>query len=155
MLKAIKILSWGDKMFGNLVEFYLEGNKVNFIYERNRGIVEVISPEIINVFVPLKREEKLSKAIENLPENKVFFEVENQRDKVLIRTEKLLVEVKGEFKVDFYNSQGELLCADYLGERDPKTNKTQDKMKIEVLKELEGSEYIYGLGDKTGHLNKK
>ncbi|SES68637.1 glycoside hydrolase family 31 protein [Anaerobranca gottschalkii] len=142
-------------MFGNLVEFYLEGNKVNFIYERNRGIVEVISPEIINIFVPFKREEKLSKAIENLPENKVLFAVENQGDKVLIRTEKLLVEVKGEFKVDFYNSQGELLCADYLGERDPKTNKTQDKMKIEVLKELEGSEYIYGLGDKTGHLNKK
>ncbi|SHJ70540.1 alpha-glucosidase [Anaerobranca californiensis DSM 14826] len=157
-------------MFGNLVEFHVEGNKVVFNYEKSKGIVEVITPEIINIFLPLKREEKLSKAIENLTENKVFFEVEKSEDKVLIRTEKLYIEVKPEFKVDFYDLQRNILCADYLGEREPfirrgvgnlaeeeghKINKVRDKLAIEVLKELEGNEYIYGLGDKTGHLNKK
>lgn len=158
-------------MFGKMLGYEVIDNKIQFNFDGIKGVIEVISPGIINVFAPLKREVKLSQAIENLEVIDCDFEVKRQLQAVVITTQELLVKVYDNFRVDFFDFQGNILCEDYLGQRDPfirrgngsnlaeeeghKVNKNQNKLKIEVLKKLKGNEYIYGLGDKTGHLNKK
>lgn len=158
-------------MFGKILGYEVTDNKIQFDFDGRKGIIEVITSSIINVFSPIKRDVKLSQAIENLEYEDCDFEVERQEKAIVITTDQLVVRIYDHFRVDFYDLQGNVLCEDYLGERDPffrrgngsniaekeghKVSKIENKLKIEVLKKLEGNEYIYGLGDKTGHLNKK
>jgi alpha-glucosidase len=95
-----------------------------------------------------------------------------EKDKLVIATASVIVEVQDDFKVDFYNQNHELLCADYRGERKRQAfldqealqiaaleghviNQTSGEKMIEVRKAMQGDEAFYGLGDKTGFLNKR
>ncbi|HBF77877.1 MAG TPA: alpha-glucosidase, partial [Clostridiaceae bacterium] len=75
-----------------------------------------------------------------------------------------------DLKISLYDKDGFLLCEDYDGERKPfirrgdgdfnsgeghKLERDQEKHKVEVLKRMFGNEYFYGLGETTGHINKK
>ncbi len=158
------------EMFGKLLRFTQEGNKICFVFEEGRGVVEVMTPGIVNFFSPIKREEKLSKAIENRQINPGRIEVLEENENVVIKTELLTIVVCHDFKVDIYDVQGVLLCEDYREERNPfvrhgdwgmaeaeghVVQKNKKNSKIEVVKKMKGTEYFYGLGEKTGHLNKK
>lgn len=158
-------------MFGKLLGFNKKDNKVNFEFENGKGRVEVITPEIINVFSDMGTEERISRAFDNLeisPELKV--EVEKEDEKVVISTGKIKAVVYDDFKVDFYDNLGKLLCEDYRGEREPferlgnhgvaqgegiNVEEKAAEYKIQVAKTMLGDECFFGLGDKAGHLNKK
>ena len=158
-------------MFGKIIKFKEKDNKVFINFEKGEGRVEIISSSIINIFSPLKYEEHFSRAIENLEIIKTEYSTEMENDKIKIITEELIVIVSDDFKIDFYNSDKMLLCEDYRGSRQSfirrgnvctslegeghDFEKNQENHKIEVLKAMDGTEKIYGLGDKTGHLNKK
>ena len=77
--------------------------------------------------------------------------------------------ISDDFKVDIYDNEGRIICRDYRGRRAPflrrgnsgkieeeghETIEDIQENKIEILKELTGDEYIYGLGEETGPLNK-
>lgn len=158
--------------FGKLLGFKTEKNQVIFDFENIKGIIEVITPSIINIFAPIKREERLSRAIENLQIQQCSFTVIKNEKQVMISTDALTVSVSEDFKVDFYDKEGSVLCEDYRGKRDPfvrrgnniveiaeaeghKVSKNTESQKVEVLKKMVGDEYFYGFGEKTGHLNKK
>lgn len=157
-------------MFGKIISHKIENNKIHIEFEKNKGWLEVINPSIINVFSPLKYDDHYSRAVENLEVQNCNIEVEAGDCCIEIRTEALTVKVYDNFKVDFYSAEGSLLCEDLREERSPfvrrgnvsiaeeeghTVEKNNDKHKIEVIKRIFGDEKFYGLGDKTGHLNKR
>lgn len=157
-------------MFGKLNSYEVQNNGVKFSFEEGTGFIEFLNPYVVNVFSPLKYEEHLSKAIEHRNIEAVDFHVDKVENKVIIKSPKLTLEVKDNFKVNFLSPEGDMLCEDYEEGRNPfrrrgtvslaeeegiPVTKTEDSHKIEVLKKIFGDEKFYGLGDKTGHLNKR
>lgn len=155
---------------GKILGYQVVGNKVIFDYQEMQGIIEVITPSIINVYVPLMREQQVSRAIEKKTKQEINLEVKEVDDSVTIQTPGIVVKVNAGFKVDFFNCNGEIICKDYRGQRESFIRKGKkdlmaleghsvineaEKQKIQVLKEIIGNEYYYGLGEETGHLNKK
>jgi len=157
-------------MFGKLLNHSTENNKVFLNFEKNIGRIEIISPVVINVFSPLKYDDHYSRAIEDLRIEDCSFTVEDKAGYIEIKTEALTVHVYDNFKVNFYDKAGNTLCEDLKQERDPfirrgnvsiaeeeghKVEKNSERHKIEIVKKIFGDEKFYGLGDKTGHLNKR
>ena len=157
-------------MFGKLLNHSTENNKVFLNFEKNIGRIEIISPVVINVFSPLKYDDHYSRAIEDLRIEDCSFTVEEKAGYIEIKTEALTVHVYDNFKVNFYDKAGNTLCEDLEEERDPfirrgnvsiaeeeghKVEKNSERHKIEIVKKIFGDEKFYGLGDKTGHLNKR
>lgn len=157
-------------MSGKILNVKTEANKVLIQFEKGEGRIEIINPWVVNVFAPIKYNDHYSRAIENLKIEPVQFEAIQKDDFIQITTGQLTVHVYNDFKVDFYDGAGTPLSKDYRGERAPFIRrgnvsvaeseghaalKTNEKHKIEVVKELFGDEKFYGLGDKTGHLNKR
>ena len=98
--------------------------------------------------------------------------VDKETEYVQISTSEIFARVFNDFKIDFYKSDGTVICKDYRKERLITNNPTQTDIdlmskeghqveikkanhKIQILKELDKEEYIYGLGDRTGFLNKR
>lgn len=170
-------------MLGKRTAYQVDSNKICFIYEKGKAFIEVLCTDIINVFVPFESEEHFSKAIEGDKAVETIFTVEEieeenadekRKEKVIvITTEKLIVKVYDEFYVDFYKSDGTLLCKDFRGARTPRPLLSEKSLEVlraeghdvsagnqtdypvQVVKVMDGDEKFYGLGDKTGFLNKK
>lgn len=157
-------------MFGKIINYKIKGNKILFDFEKNKGRIEIINPYIVNVFSPFKYDNHFSKAIEDLKTEPCEFEVQKKDSYVEITTEYLNVRVYDDFKVDFFDKDGTALCEDFKEERKPfirrgvtnmaleeghKLEFDEKSHKIEVVKKMSGDEKFYGLGDKTGHLNKR
>ncbi|NGZ76039.1 glycoside hydrolase family 31 protein [Saccharibacillus alkalitolerans] len=159
-------------MWGKRTGYDKEGRRVHIHFEHGEGQIEVVSPWVVNVFSPLYTQERESRAVEH--PNAAFEECEfrlSERDgRIEIATEQLTVRVYDHFHVDFYDAAGTPLCLDYRGGRDPFVRRgnvdiaeeeghdamrTSGEHKIQILKAMEGGEKFYGLGDKTGPLNKK
>lgn len=153
------------------MNYQIVNSKVYLQYEAGNRFIDVITPEIIRVadadnIVP-------SKAIEGEKHQHVELQVREEADKLVIETGVLTVNVFDGFYVDVYKADGTLLCADYRGNRVGKrglSQKTKEIMEaeghdtsgveahaytVQVLKAMDGDEKFYGLGDKSGFLNKR
>src|SRR5690606_28170639 len=124
----------------------------------------------VNIFAPISSDSRFSWAIEGEKgEKNISFQISEKSDGIILENKHLKIVVNDNFKVDIYDSEGRSICEDYRGERRPFPRRgnfakieeeghlTVDhwgKHKIEVMKVLTGEEYIYGLGEETGHLNK-
>ncbi len=160
-------------MYGKRKSYRIEEGSVKISFAGGEGIVTVLTDEIINVFSPLISEDHRSKAIEGNKAKGVSFEVKEKIEYLEIVTKKLLVRVYDEYKVDFYSAGGELLCADFRGSRQSSlqisekflallkaeghevSSRGDINYRVQVVKRMEGDEAFYGLGDKTGFLNKR
>ncbi|RDY29713.1 DUF4968 domain-containing protein [Romboutsia weinsteinii] len=159
-------------MFGRILGYEILDNKVKINFSNNiEAKVEIINSEIINFFVPIFKKEQKSKAIENLKCVETKFTVESLDNFINIKTNTLEIKIYDEFKVDIYNNQGKLICADYREERNPYVKNTAGRIdialqeghkpnehqeyKVFIPKCMEDNMYFYGFGEKTGHLNKK
>lgn len=160
-------------MLGKRTNYQVEDRKVSFWFENGCACIDLIRDDIINVFVPHETPEHYSKAIEGERHCPVEFDVKEEGGAVEIRTAVLTVKVYDNFYVDFYDADGMLLCADYRGRRNLSAALTQEEnalllaeghdaaaaqahdYPVQVLKVMEGDEKFYGLGDKSGFLNKR
>lgn len=160
-------------MLGKRTDYQVEDRKVSFWFENGCACIDLIRDDIINVFVPHETPEHYSKAIEGERRCPVEFDVKEEGGAVEIRTAVLTVKVYDNFYVDFYDADGMLLCADYRGRRNLSAALTQEEnalllaeghdaaaaqahdYPVQVLKVMEGDEKFYGLGDKSGFLNKR
>lgn len=159
-------------MFGPIIRFKVYNQTIEIEFEERKGTITVINDDIMKIFSDYVNHDYTSKAIEHLPGIKAKFEVTQEADSVTIRTKSLVAKVYDEFKVDFYKSNGELLCRDYRKERKVRQDVSEEVLslmaqeghqialesanhKVQVIKAFEGDEWIYGLGDRTGFLNKK
>lgn len=157
-------------MFGKIIDYIKENNKLYINYENGEGIVDVINPYVINIFSPLKYKDHFSRAIDNLNYEKCDTQLKVNNQHLELSTSELIVKIHDNFKVDFYDKYGKVLCEDYRKERNPfirrgdsslieqEGHKSEEKStshKIEIIKKMFNDEKFYGLGEKTGHLNKK
>ena len=159
-------------MFGKILNYEVNEDKVLVNYEKIQSTITFLDEGVVNFFVPLHREERNSKAVEKVlnKNNKVKFQVKFDSEILNIKTSILNINIYNDFKVDIYNYKGEILCRDYRGKRDPfrrlGANSTlaaeeghklegHEEYKVYVSKVMENDMYFYGLGERTGSLNKK
>ncbi len=147
------------------------GQKVVIEFEQGRAELWALTPKIINVFCGLESGTHDSKAIEGEKQQPVELSVEEKQDGLWIGTGAVSVRVSDGFFVDFYDIQGREVCMDYRGERRPLQVLSDEAIAIlageghkadrrlehafDVVKQLRGDEHFYGLGDKTGFLDKR
>lgn len=160
-------------MFGKRKAYKVEEGIVKIQFASGEGWITPLTDEIINVFSPIETLEHRSKAVEGEKASGITFSVKEKLDYLEIQTKRLTVRVYDGYKVDFYDENGLLLCADYRGERKfgrqisekfirlletegHKVPTASDfNYDVQVVKRMEGDEAFYGLGDKTGFLNKR
>ena len=158
--------------FGKLKNYSVDGHNVVFEYEQQTTKIQVISPEVMRVFAGFEDDGSYSNAIENRDFVLCDFKVDMIRDHVCIETSKMICCVHDNFLVDFYDTNHHPICMDYTGERvmiervseeiiEMLENEGHDwfeiegNRKVQVVKKLNGDECFYGLGDKTGFLDKR
>lgn len=159
---------------GKMKECHMtDGQMLILNFESCAAFVKIWSDEIVEFILRVSPDEIESKAVEDVQykETEISFEIVNE---VLhVHTPKLWIQICEDFYVDIYNERGELLCADYRGTRNyvsPISGKSLKMLQaeghqvpnaeeynyaIQVIKRMEGDEAFYGLGDKTGFMNKR
>lgn len=158
-------------MYGKLIRYEQDHQKIKLIFEYQSVNIHVINDNVFNIFVPFQTEVQDSKAIEALKVKPCPLKILEAEDYLEIATSSLVARIYDDFKVDFYDaSTHQLICADYREGRQPFIRQGNDRIaeaeghhiqenanrhQIEVLKTMFGDESFYGLGDKTGHLNKR
>ena len=172
-------------MFGKLKNYQVSGGRVTFEFEGSDGLkpcVEVITDTIFNVFVDYDGLGHRSRAIEEgfgeqavfgqLPQKEAETEVKKEGSAVVIRSKKVTAKVNDGFAVDFYDREGNPLSLAWRGERKEKTGLSERELamlageghaisgktkeiRAEERRSLDREDCIYGLGDKTGFLNKR
>ena len=158
-------------IFGKLTGYEADKGKITLDFEGTRAGLEVITAQIVRVFY--EEGEKIpSKAIEGEKAVETALRLERKEDGLWVFTDALSARVSDGFHVDFFDPEGEAVCLDYRGERRPIKRLSDEYLRLlegeghsplegrrecafEVVKKLEGSEHFYGLGDKTGFLDKR
>lgn len=160
--------------FGILQRF--ESNKkdqcIRLYYEKKNAKIEWISSNIVRFFAEIETEEEPSQAIEEKKSELTVWS-ENFEDGVLTLTsEEICVEVGADFIVNIYDKDGKPLCREYTGDRGEAVAISAEMVKkaaeeghwlppvepphrIEIAKCMEGKDSFYGLGDKTGYMDKR
>lgn len=166
-------------MFGKLLDYSLQGQTLTLHYEKETAYLHVLTEQIIHVFVPYATKEHRSKAIEDNKEQNTAFTLEEVSScpsfekHIMLTTPLLSCRIYDDFKLDFYDKDGTLLCADYRGSRVPRFTMQESLIElikleghevtltgnaehpVQCVKTLDANDCIYGLGDKTGCLNKR
>lgn len=162
-----------ENKFGKLIDYKVNGNEVVIAYEKQTAYFTVVRDEIIRVMVPFFNKEVKSKAIEKDVVKPTEFSVRNEGTKLVIATEKVVVDIYDNFVVDFLRPDRKLLMGDYRGERTIEEKVSWMSLEMleaeghdissllgepyafEMVKQLEEGDDFYGLGDKSGFINKK
>ncbi|MDO5294061.1 MAG: glycoside hydrolase family 31 protein [bacterium] len=160
-------------MFGKLLEYRVAGQKILLTFENRSARIEVITSNIINVFAGFQSDTHDSRAIEGEKLVPCSIKVIREEEALVIKTEDVIVKVYDEFKVDFYNIDGQPISLEYRGKRTPLYHVPESMKKflqqeghtfdinetenyaIQCVRSLDKKDAIYGLGDKTGVLNKR
>lgn len=160
-------------MLGKRISYEVKESKVLIQFEEGPAEISAVREDIINVFIPFETAEHRSKAIEGDKMQPVVLTVSVEAGALVIETRMLTVKVYDNCCVDFYGKDGTLLCADsregrkfteQVSERFIEFLKaeghyvpenTDFNYPVQVVKRMEGDEKFYGLGDKTGFLNKR
>ena len=144
--------------FGNIKDYSINKNDVVINYDNYKVYVKVISDSIINFFSPVYREERNSKAVENLIEENVDFNVCEKDNSIIIKTKELIVKIYDEFKVDIYDINENIICSDYRGKKEHFIRRSgdyelaeaeghkvaaDDEFKIYISKTMEDNMYFY------------
>ena len=157
--------------YGKLKGYQVKGQQVLLEFEGASASITAVTPKIVNVFCGLESSDHRSRAIEGEKEQPVTLTVEKKTDGLWISASQVQVRVSDGFYVDFFDEAGTAVCEEYRGERKPLQRISdelrrvleseghsaagQEEMSFEIVKKLQGSEHFYGLGDKTGFLDKR
>lgn len=158
-----------------LIDFVNSNQTITLNYQTQPLELTIITPEIIRVFQD-RGEKGQSYAIEGNKKIKTDYSIIEAGDHLEIKTAKLTVKVYDDQKLDVYDAQGHPLVIDYRAHRVPVDRQVMDEEHLklagaeghdvdsdsnknagyfEVIKSLAADEQFYGLGDKTGYLNKR
>lgn len=156
---------------GRLLEYKVKGQKIELIFEHKKAVLTVVTAKIINVFCGLEQEQQSSYAIEGDKTVETAFSVAQKADGLWITTSDVQVRVCDDFYVDFFDCYQNVVCEDYRGRRETGAAVDEKSLALlageghkagkesqhafDVIKKMQGSEHFYGLGDKTGYLDKR
>ena len=157
-------------MFGRLLSFEPDATGVTVKFEHKEGRISFITDRIVRVYSSMEEKHRPSRAVVQEPK-KVDFQARQQKEFITIKTKKLLVRVRDEFQVDFMTPDGRMISeqsvrsentqtitkeqAELLAKEGHSLPKEKEAHKFEVVRMLHPKEHIYGLGDKTGFLDKR
>ena len=158
--------------YGRLTGYEVKGQIVELSFEEAQARIEALTPRIVNVFCGSGAGRAGSKAIEGEKAVPVDIRTQRKEDGLWIHTGEVSVRVGDGFYVDFYDKEGAEVCADYRGQREPLKRVSGEMIRLleaeghsalagrkgcafEVVKKLTGGEHFYGLGDKTGFMDKR
>ena len=157
-------------MFGRLLSFEPDATGVTVKIEHKEGRSSFITDRIVRVYSSMEEKHRPSRAVVQEPK-KVDFQARQQKEFITIKTKKLLVRVRDEFQVDFLTPDGRMISeqtvrttkkqeitaqqAELLAKEGHELPKKQSDHTFEVVRMLHTKEHIYGLGDKTGFLDKR
>lgn len=158
--------------FGKLTSYAVKGQDIILDFEGKKAQIRVLTPKIVNVFYSEDGKRTASKAIEGDKAVPVSLKTDLRTDGLWIDTEEVSARVSDGFFVDFYDRDGAEVCGDYRGERKPLQRVSEETLRLleeeghsaagpgqehafEVLKKQKASQHFYGLGDKTGFLDKR
>ncbi|MCI7321915.1 MAG: glycoside hydrolase family 31 protein [Lachnospiraceae bacterium] len=159
--------------FGKRQAMEQQGNRLTLHFEKQDVILTILKDDIIRVLVPYWMKDYKSKAIEGEKAVSTEYTVEETADAVIVKTDRLSLHIYDDFYMEAYDDDGHLLMSDYRGDRLKKAE--LDKQAAELLEaeghdasKLEGGSYavqtlktlapedcFYGLGDKSGFMNKR
>lgn len=160
-------------MFGSLLDYEQKGQTITLRYEKQTARIQVLTNKVINVLVPFASDDHRSKAIEGEKELPTPFTLDKTEDCLILSTDSVVCRIYHDFMIDFYDREGSLLCADYRGQRKPRFEPKASFIElarleghdvndagiqnypVQCVKQLDEADCIYGLGDKTGVLNKR
>lgn len=158
----------------NLEKYIIDRNQVKIMFTNSILTLSVLTSEIIRVFQDRGCNNN-SYAIEENKTEETSFEVKKIDDHLELKTSKLIIKIYDDEKVDVYDEQENPLIIDYRGNRIPldrqvdashqklaeseghdvATSTEKNSHYYELVKKLAADEQFYGLGDKTGFLNKR
>ncbi|WP_143462745.1 glycoside hydrolase family 31 protein [Levilactobacillus enshiensis] len=148
---------------------------VTFHYPDHDLQLTVLTPAIVRVF-EYRGNDGASYAIEGNKQTATDFKLTDAGDHYELTTSALTIKLDADRHVDVYDANGNALVTDYRGERtllDKGVDKVHERLVeaeghsvtkstvkanssyYEVVKTLAPDEHLYGLGDKTGYLDKR
>ena len=158
----------GDNMLGKIINYNTKNNKITVNFENQKLNIIFINEDIVRFFIDFTNE-NFSFAVKYQNKNSVNYSIDKVDEYIQIKSKKLIINVFDNFKIDIYDSKGNIIAKDYKDEikykispssalaelEGHKTNENVDLLKLLVAKELKEDDYIYGLGDKSNYLNKR
>ncbi len=159
--------------FGKKISYEQQDDSLVLHFEKQDVILSFIKEDIIRVFVPCWLLDYQSQAIEGEKAIAVDYTVEEFEDVLIIKTDALTLKIEDDFYMEVYDIHNHLLMADYRSVRQGKEEMdsrmvellaaeghdvskiNQSTYAVETIKALEPEDSFYGLGDKTGFLNKR
>lgn len=159
--------------FGALTGFRQDGPTIHLDFESHAARVEVVTSKIIHIFCGFETEKNRSHAIVGDKTVPTEIRLERRNKSLWLDTGEVRVSVSDGFYVDFYDAAGQLVVADYRGKGEPLERASEEHLRllageghnvlesanaprpVDVVKAMSGLEHFYGLGDKTGFLDKR
>lgn len=155
-------------MIGKIINYQIDNNIIIINFENETLNVNFINEDIVRFFINYMNDD-YSFAIKDINIKNVKFTTIFENNILTIKSKKLIINIFDNFKVDIYDSKGNIIVKDYKDEisfkicpnsalaelEGHKSSENVDMLKILVAKELNEDDYIYGLGDKTNFLNKR
>ena len=158
--------------FGKILGFDNDENQVTVKYENQEVIVQVITEEIIRLFVPYWKKDYKSVAIEGQPAIPCDFDVEENDGTLSIKTSAFILNLNDDFQFVFTDKYGDEILSSFDGDRkhvDLLSEKAIGLLEaeghdvanlnkdyaVQQLFKLNSDDRFYGMGDKTGFLNKR
>ncbi len=161
-------------MSNRLLDHKVVGQKIQFNYQKGSLQLTIVTPEIVRVLVDATQGDR-SYAIEGNKVQKATFSVTTAPEQVTVKTSALSIIIGADQRLDVFNAAREPLVQDYLGKRQPLPRGMDAQQAAlasaegheltaegatshgyhQVLKQLAPDEQFFGLGDKTGFINKR
>ncbi len=149
------------------------GNGIELRYEMGKANIYYISDEIVRFEIPWQMDDYISVAVEGDKFVPCEYECRESKDGVNISGKKMNIKVGEDFSVEITDKAGKVIVCDYKGNRmipetiSEKSMKqlteeghdasafVRSEYKVQDLKRIDKEDLFYGLGDKTGYLNKR
>lgn len=157
---------------GKLLKFTQEENRVTIEYETMQLIVTAVRSDIFNLFVPCRTKEHYSKAVEGDKTVPTSLTAEKEDGGVRIATDELTLTAGDDLALALTRTDGTPLVRTcekrrYSGGMDEQMRAILEaeghdtshmearEYPVQLVLSLDEGDNFYGLGDKTGFLNKK
>ena len=137
-----------------ILNYEINDNEIKFNFEHASLAIRFLTADIFRVIMAHSNQKINYKSTDAVIEHNLIyddFNFEEKDNELIIKTEKLILKIEKEkFLLKVYNKQGKLIHKDHsqyaLGWK---------KQKVRAWKSFEQNERFYGLGEKTGWLDKK
>lgn len=137
-----------------ILNYETKDNLIKLNFEHASLVIKFLTADIFRVIMAHSNQEINYKSTDAVIEHNLSYdnyELEDNEQELIINTDKLVLKIKKEkFLLQVFNKKGKLIHTDYdeysLGWK---------KQKVRAWKSFKGNERFYGLGEKTGWLDKK